>query len=184
MLRSAAAGALLQYLAVHVTGWLTVQQARTWPAGFWLAGGRKAAAPHTAAAGCSLSTIPPASSSLQGLGLVISLYVAHSLATDLTGRPLDYTAPLGALFHKLTLIPVPGASAAGTAAAARGAATPAAKPARVSRRRSSAAVSSPEHEDPAAVEKENEAAAKEAAAVVAASGGAARRSTRRRAVAA
>ena len=27
------------------------------------------------------------------------------------GLPLDYTAPLGALFHRLTLIPVPGAGA-------------------------------------------------------------------------
>ncbi|EFN53280.1 hypothetical protein CHLNCDRAFT_136911 [Chlorella variabilis] len=45
VLRSAATGALLQYLLVHVSGVLTSQQ---------------------------------------GLGLVISLYVAHSLATDLT----------------------------------------------------------------------------------------------------
>lgn len=33
------------------------------------------------------------------------------------GLPLDYTAPLGALFHKLTLIPEPGAAAASAAPA-------------------------------------------------------------------
>ncbi|PRW59772.1 trimeric intracellular cation channel type B [Chlorella sorokiniana] len=79
----------------------------------------------------------------QGLGLATSLLVAHSLATDLTGQPCDFTAPLGALFHKLTLIPEAGT--APTAAAA----TPAAKAKRTpraSRQRAAAAVvSSPEH---------------------------------------
>ncbi|KAL4431927.1 hypothetical protein ABPG77_000194 [Micractinium sp. CCAP 211/92] len=61
VLRSAAVGACLQYVSVHVLGVLSPQQ---------------------------------------GLGLVITLYVAHSLATDITGQPCDYTAPLGTLFHK------------------------------------------------------------------------------------
>lgn len=78
----------------------------------------------------------------QGLGLATSLLVAHSLATDLTGQPCDFTAPLGALFHKLTLIPEVGAPAAA-------AATPAAKAKRTPRasrqRAVAAAASSPEH---------------------------------------
>ncbi|KAL4459047.1 hypothetical protein ABPG75_013912 [Micractinium tetrahymenae] len=64
-LRSAAVGASLQYLCVHVLGLLSAQQ---------------------------------------GLGLVISLYAAHSLATDITGQPCDYTAPLGTLFHTVRVL--------------------------------------------------------------------------------
>jgi hypothetical protein len=43
----------------------------------------------------------------EATGLVLALIVGHSLLSDLTGRPCDYTAPVFALLHRLTNIPEP-----------------------------------------------------------------------------
>ena len=54
---------------------------------------------------------------------MLALIVGHSWLSDLTGRPCDYTAPVFALLHKLTFIPMyDRAAAADKAAASRPAA--------------------------------------------------------------
>lgn len=37
-----------------------------------------------------------------------SVFVAHALASDLSGRPLDFTLPLARAAHAATNVPMPG----------------------------------------------------------------------------
>ncbi|KAL6777823.1 hypothetical protein ACKKBG_A15790 [Auxenochlorella protothecoides x Auxenochlorella symbiontica] len=46
-------------------------------------------------------------SSRASLGVITTLFVAHTLASAILQAPLDYTRPLGILLHKVTNIPVP-----------------------------------------------------------------------------
>lgn len=44
----------------------------------------------------------------EGAALVTSVFVAHALASDLSGRPLDFTLPLARAAHAATNVPMPG----------------------------------------------------------------------------
>ena len=44
----------------------------------------------------------------EGGALVTTIFVAHGIAADLTGRPLDFTAPLARALHTVTNVPMPG----------------------------------------------------------------------------
>ncbi len=45
---------------------------------------------------------------VEGGALVATIFVAHGIAADLTGRPLDFTAPLARALHAITNVPMPG----------------------------------------------------------------------------
>lgn len=47
----------------------------------------------------------------EGGALLVTIFVAHGLASDLVGQPLDYTHPIAYVLHTLLLVPMPGAPA-------------------------------------------------------------------------
>jgi hypothetical protein len=46
---------------------------------------------------------------LEGMALVTTIFIAHGIAADLTGRPVDFTYPLAWVLHGATGVPMPGA---------------------------------------------------------------------------
>lgn len=44
----------------------------------------------------------------EGAALVTTIFILHALASDLVGRPLDYTYPLARIGHAVTNVPMPG----------------------------------------------------------------------------
>lgn len=47
----------------------------------------------------------------EGGALVTTIFVAHGIAADLTGRLLDFTEPVARALHAITNVPMPGLQA-------------------------------------------------------------------------
>ena len=67
-----------------------------------------------AEASCAMQVLP----TREGKALVTAIFVAHAVLSEVTGRPLDFTLPVGRAAHAVCCVPMPGLVAASAKPAA------------------------------------------------------------------